>query len=170
MFSWICITDIIIAMNTKKLKVLLFILIIVIVVFTAITYLLFKSNASTKQEVFNLQGQCAQRAKSFMSANDPTAGYTNAYHSNDNKCFIELTHNLANNQVGGYNYTSDIWDVDAGSNGKIYAQINIYIPKGQNEFNYSAGEVELCSVGQTRCTSLDQFNSLVKDAYGIEVN
>ena len=157
-------------MSTKKSNILFVTLIIAIVVLTAVGYLLFRSNDSIKREVFDLQGQCAQRAKSFLSTNDPTAGYANSYSSKDNKCFIELTHNLPNEQVGGYNYTGDVWDASAGPNGKIYAQINIHIPKGQNEFNYSVGEVELCSVEQTQCTSLNQFNSLVKDTYGIEMN
>lgn len=158
-------------MNTKKLKIPLIILIVVVAVFIAVVYLLSKLNDSSRHEVFDLQGRCAQRAKSFMTANDPTAGYTNAYNVKDNKCYIELTHNVPNNQiVGGYNYTADVWDVDSGSNGKIYANINIYFAKGINRYNYDAGEIELCSVGETKCTSYSQFNSMVKNIYGIDGN
>jgi hypothetical protein len=139
------------------------------VALAVVTCFLFKTNDSNQQAAFNLQSQCAQNAKSFVSANDPSAGYANAYNSINNKCFVELTHNEVNNSVGGYNYTGDVWDAQAGPSGKIYAQVNILIPEGQNEFNYSAGEVIVCSVGQTQCTSLGQFNSLVKSTYGIDI-
>lgn len=146
-------------------------MILAVLALAVAAYSLLRSTGSARQEAFNLQGQCAQRAKDFVSANDSTAGYANAYSENDNRCYVELTHNMTNDyNVGGYNYTADVWDADGGSTGKIYAQLNIYLPKGTGEFNYAAGKVEECFVGDTKCTSYDQFNSLVKTAYGIDGN
>ncbi len=150
-----------------KQNLLLSIVIIIIV----IGYLVVKPTRSTQQTDFSLQSQCAQRAKDFVSANYPTDGYANHYNSKENKCFVELTDNKVNDYVvGGYNYMADVWDANDGPSGKIYAQINIYLPKGTSEFNYTAGKVEECFVGETQCNSYDQFNSLVKKAYGIDGN
>lgn len=151
-------------MDIKSTRLQVATLIVAVLTFIATMYLYLD-----KKEAFNLQSQCAQRAKDFVP-NDPSAGYANAYSEKDNRCYVELTHNNPNNQVGGYNYTADIWDANSGPSGKIYAQMNIYLPKGTGEFNYAAGKVEECFVGDTKCTSYDQFNSLVKTVYGIDGN
>jgi hypothetical protein len=115
---------------------------------------------------YDLQAKCSKDAKVWFHDNWQSDGdtvllnYTNHYNKAMNKCFVMVEyHYTTDKATGSWANLMSLWDMYENAQFADFAEHHYVRYKPKIE---TSEELITCKVAGTKCTAIEQFNSLVR--------